>query len=345
MFDSKLRFGLAFFAIAAAGCPADDTGGAEGEEGTEGTSNVTDTMTGGMSMTGASMSASMSMSGATTGGPTECLGVGGPGDVGASCMSNDDCMSGVCLAFQDVPVDPDAVCGDLPAECATHVTATLFDFSAVVDTGVPAPLGGAEVRVLKALEAITNPAGATPIASATPGNDGRVDIVTDGPISAAIAIIAVAGGGDYFLTATGVSSEVENGNYTVGTGIHEFWTVSTATLEDWSAALMDDTDAAEALGDGLGVSGGVIGFVRDGEGAPVMGATVASDSDTSGAIIRYPQDDGTMGTEGTGANGTFVILGPTATGEDFTATAGGMTGGGTAGTSNNVVFTLILTVG
>jgi hypothetical protein len=349
MSDSKLRFGFGFglaIAIAATGCPADDTGGADGEgSGTEGTSNVTDTMTGGMSMTGASMSASMSMTGATTGEPTECLGVGGPGEVGASCMSNDDCMSGVCLAFQDVPVDPDAVCGEEPADCATHVTATLFDFSAVVETGVPAPLGGAEVRVLKALEAITNPAGATPIASATPGGDGRVDIVTDGAINAAIAIIAVAGGGDYFLTATGVGSEVENGRYTVGTGIHEFWTVSTATLEEWTTALMDDTDAAEALGDGLGTSGGVIGFVRDGEGAPVMGATVASDSDTSGAIIRYPQEDGTMGTEGTGPNGTFVILGPTPTGEDFTAMAGGMTGGGTAGSANNVVFTLILTVG
>jgi hypothetical protein len=185
---------------------------------------------------------------------------------------------------------------------------------------------------------------ATPIAAATPGNDGRIDVVTDGPINAAIAIIAVAGGGDYFLAATGVASEVEMGRYEVGTGIHEFWAVRTSTLDDWSEALRMDMDAMEALGDGLGVSGGVIGFVRDGMGMPVEGATVTSDSDSSGAVIRYPQEDGTMGTEMTGPNGTFVILGPTPTGEDFTATAGGMSGGGTAGTANDVVFTLIMTV-
>jgi hypothetical protein len=71
---------------------------------------------------------------------------------------------------------------------------------------------------------------------------------------------------------------------------------------------------------------------------------VASDSDSSGATIRYPQDDGTMGTMGTGSTGTFVILGPTPTGEDFTASEGGRTGGGTAGSANDVVFSLIITV-
>jgi hypothetical protein len=333
MFDGKLHLGLgSALVLALAGCPADDGMAGEGEgSATEATS--TGTMTSGVSMSGV----------VTTGGPMECLGIGGAGAVGDACTSNDDCMSGVCLQFQDVPQDPDAVCGEEPADCATHITATLFDFSAIVDTGAPAPLGGTEVRVLKALEAITSPVTATAIASATPGGDGRIDVVTDGPISAAIAIIAVAGGGgDYSLTATAVAGEVEMGRYEVGTGIHEFWAVQTATLETWSTALRSDPDAADALGDGLGVSGGVIGFVRDAEGVPVEGATVTSDSDSSGAVIRYPQDDGTMGTDTTGPTGTFVILGPTPTGEDFTATASGMSGSGTAGTADDVVFTLIM---
>jgi hypothetical protein len=255
-------------------------------------------------------------------------------------------MSGVCLAFQDVPADSAAVCGEEPADCATHFTGTLFDFSEFAETGSAAPLTGTEVRVLKALEAITNPTGATPVVTATSGNDGRIDVVSDGAISASIAIIAVAGGGDYFLTATGIASEVEDsgGAYEVGIGNHEFWSVRTSTLEEWSTALMDDKEAAAELGNGLGVSGGVIGLVRDGTGAPVMGATVASESDTSNAVIRYPQEDGTMGTEGTGPSGSFVMVGVPASPEDFTATAGGMSGGGTAGSANNVAFTLIMTV-
>lgn len=340
MSNGKLHLGLGSILVAAltlTACPADDSGGGQDGEGSGESGTSAASMTSGMSMSSAGTMA-------TTGGTAECLGIGGAGAAGAACTENGDCMSGVCLAFQDVPADPDAVCGDEPPECATHVTATLFDFSAIVDAGAPAPLAGTEVRVLKALEAITSPVTATAIASATAGNNGQIDVVTDGPISAAIAIIAVAGGGDYFLTATGVASEVEMGRYEVGTGIHEFWAVQTATLNDWSTALSDDTEAAEKLGEGLGTSGGVIGWVRDAEGAAVMGATVASDSDSSGAVIRYPQDDGTMGTESTGPSGTFVILGPTPTGEDFTASSGGMSGGGTAGTANDVVFTLIITV-
>jgi hypothetical protein len=196
----KLRIGLGFgLSLALAGCPADDGMGAESEgSGSDGT------MTSGVSMSGVvTMSA-----GTTMEMPLECLGIGGAGAVGAACTNNDDCMSGVCLKYQDVPPPEDAVCGEEPLDCATHITATLYDFSAIVDTGMPAPLGGTEVRVLKALEAITSPVTATPIASATPGNDGRIDVVTDGPINAAIAIIAVAGGGDYFLAATGIASEV-----------------------------------------------------------------------------------------------------------------------------------------
>jgi hypothetical protein len=335
MFERKLHLGLGCcLVLTLAGCPADDGAGDEGA-GTEdpGTSTTAVTETGTGEPTGE-----------TSGGPTACLGIGGAGAVGDACTSNGDCMSGVCLAFQDVPADPDAVCGEEPPDCATHVTATLFDFSAIVDSGMPAPLGGTEVRVLRALDAITDPVMATAVASATPGGDGRIDVVTDGPISAPIAIIAVAGGGDYFLTATGVASEADGGQYEVGTGIHEFWSVRNSTLQAWSTALEDDPDAGEALGMGLGTSGGVIGFVRDAQGLPLEGATVASDSDSSGAVIRYPQADGTMGTDATAPTGTFVILGPTPTGEDFTATAAGMSGGGTAGTANNVVFTLILTV-
>ena len=326
MFDKKLLFvGLTLSLV---GCPAEEENMDTGAD----TGGATDTdPTGG---------------GSTTGEELICYGGGGPGAAGSACTSNDDCMSGICLLYQDTPPDDDAVCAEETVDCATRITGTLYDFSEIVDNGNVAPLSGSNVNIVKATDALTNAAGATPLASSMSDGMGRIDAVSDGPISAPIAIIAIAGGGDYHLTATGVASEIdeEDGRYEMGTGLHEFWAVRNSTINDWSSALEDDTEAAAALGDGLGVSGGVVGFVRDSMGNPVEGAVVTSDSDASGATIRYPQADGTMGTEMTDASGTFIILEPSPTGEDFTAEANGMSGGNTAGTAPNVIFSMIITL-
>jgi hypothetical protein len=172
-------------------------------------------------------------------------------------------------------------------DCSTRVTGTVFDF------GGSGALGGEEVRIVKALDALTNPAGAEPVASGTADGDGRVDFTSDGAIMSPIAIIATVGGsGDYFLTATGVSSD--DGGYAPGTGIHEFWAVPTASLDAWNTALDGQTDA---------------------ENLPV-GVTHETDDATGGA----------------------------STGEDYEASANGLTGSGTAGTAPNVVFSLVLTI-
>jgi hypothetical protein len=61
-------------------------------------------------------------------------------------------------------------------------------------------------------------------------------------------------------------------------------------------------------------------------------------------IIRYLQDDGSFDEAlGTGSAGIFVAIGVATTGEDFDImTMDGKTGSGTAGSSGNVVFTLIV---
>jgi hypothetical protein len=95
----------------------------------------------------------------------------------------------------------------------------------------------------------------------------------------------------------------------------------------------------------LGENGGVIGLVRDTTGAPVAGAQVVPTSDTSMAFIRYLAEDGTFTADMTSATGHFVIIGP-GLGETFTVQMGGMdvSGVGTAGSTNDAAFTLVMTV-
>lgn len=269
--------------------------------------------------------------------PMECNGTGeGTAAEGDACTANSDCASGVCTLFTDVPVNEDAVCAATPANCGTRVTGTIFDFS----TG--APVGGANLVVAAALQAATNPTGAMALVEATSGDDGRVDGTSDAAISAPLGIVGLASADGYYLTATGVSSPGEDmQSYDVGTGIHDLWMVPTGELTAWSDMLAMDAEVpAEALP--LGDAGGVVGFVRDASGAPIAGVEVASTSDTSGAIVRYLNDDGTMGTDVTSATGVFFILEPGVP-ESFEASLDGtVLGGGTAGSANGAVFTLIV---
>jgi 5-hydroxyisourate hydrolase-like protein (transthyretin family) len=297
-------------------------------------------MTAGASMTGAS-----TMTGADTGADTTgtggepeiCPGEGqGTAAVGDGCTANSECASGVCTLFADVPRNEDAVCAEVPENCGTRVTATVYDFA----TGEP--LGGANVRVAKAVDAISNPMGAVGLAEAISGSDGRIDVTTEAAVSSPFGIVALVDDAEHFFTATGVSAPNDDGAYEVGTGIHEFWAVSQASLTAWSEALEGDADIpGDALP--LGTQGGVIGFVRDAStGAPLVGAGVVGEKGSS-AVIRILADDGTFDATVTGETGIFVVIGAQTTGEDFVAQIDGVeVGRGTAGSAAGVAFTLIV---
>ncbi|MFO0637178.1 MAG: hypothetical protein U0168_30500 [Nannocystaceae bacterium] len=239
-----------------------------------------------------------------------------------------------------MPLNDDAVCAPTPSMteqgCNTRITGTVFDFSSRM------PVSGATVKVAGALNAITNPAGATALASATSGSDGRIDVTTEMPINQAIAIIALVEGSDGYLTATGLASPVMGSVYAVGTGIHDLWLVPSAKLTAWSTALGADPEI-DAASLPLGDAGGVIGLVRDATGMPIAGATVVPADASSGAVVRYVAADDTITADMTTDTGIFVVIGAAQTGEDFEARMGDtVLADGTAGSANGAAFTLIL---
>lgn len=319
----------------------DTTGNATGNATTDAN---TDGMTGQTTAPADGSGTSMGADG-TTGpiDPSQCNGAGGAGAVDSACTANSDCASGVCTLFSDAPVNADAVCAEQPPvdgdACNSRITATVYDFS------TRTALEGASVKVAGALDAITNPTGATAIVSDTSDADGRIDVTTEMPISTAIAIIALVEGPGGFLTATGLASPDDSGAYPTANGIHDLWLVPQASLDAWSDALGMDAGVPPA-GLPLGSMGGVVGLVRDASGMPIAGAVVQSGADTSNAVIRYVGADNSITSDMTTETGIFVVVGATPTGEDFVATMGGTEiGGGRAGTTNGAVFTLIINAG
>jgi len=279
----------------------------------------------------------------TTAGPDGmCLGVGGPNADGEGCAANADCASGVCSIFTDVPVNADAVCDPTPDStdqgCNTRITGTVYDFSTL------APVEGAAVKAAAALQAITDPSGATAIVEATSGADGRIDVTTETPISAAIALIALVEAPGSYLTATGLASPAEGSAYAVANAIHDLWLVPTVSLTAWNTALEGDADVAAIVPAvlPLGDAGGIVGLVRDATGAPIAGAVVEPDV-PSNAIVRYVAVDNTIVADATTETGIFIIVGAVQTGEDFNATVdGAVVGSARAGTANGAVFTSII---
>ncbi|MEM7160578.1 MAG: hypothetical protein AAF799_47515 [Myxococcota bacterium] len=330
--------------LSLAGCPSDDTGDTTGA-GSDSTAGATGAT--GAEETGATDAATDD--GDTTAGeetaadeteeppPEVCNGTSEEGAaVGDSCTAHSDCMSGVCTLYTDVPVNKDAVCAETPANCGTRVTGTIFDFV----TGEP--VSGADLVVAAALQAATNPTGAMALVEATSDGDGRVDGTSDSAISAPLGIVGLASAGGYFLTATGVSAPLEDGSsYDVGAGAHDLWIAPTDALDAWSTALGEAGVAKEDLP--LGENGGAIGMVRGADGVPIAGAVVESTGDSSEAVIRYLNDDGSFGEDSTSDLGIFVITNP-AVPESFQAVLNdNVLGGGTGGSANGAVFTLVIT--
>jgi hypothetical protein len=329
------------------GCPADDTGTTVADESTTTSPSQTETTAG---STAADTTAGTDPTGEETQGtgtgttgdpPGACPGAGvGAAADGDACTANADCASGVCTLYTDVPVNGDAVCAAAAEDCSTRVTGTVFDFR------TREPIEGASVIVAAALQAATNPTGAMALVEATSDAEGRIDASSSGPIAAPIGIVALTAAGGYFLTATGVAAPWEDGGseYNVGTNIHDVWAVPETDLQDWSDELsMDAGIPPENLP--LGDAGGVVGFVRDASGNPVAGAEVASTDDGSGAFIRYLEDDGSFSTDRTSDLGIFIILEPALAEQFEVSVDGAVVGGGTAGSANGAIFTLIVNAG
>ena len=293
----------------ASSSPTDGTGGTTEEPGTETTNTPTTTPT-------------------TTEDPTMS---GDTAADGEACTVNDDCASVGCLKWRDLEMGE---CVAAPAGGNTRVAGTLIDFV----TGLPIP--GAELRVIGALSALSDPGMATPVLMGTANAMGQVDVTSSEPITEGIGIVGIITGGDYYTTATGIASPTA-GVYGPMNGNRDIWAVPTAKLTEWSGYLMADPEIMPSLP--LGEAGGVVGFVRDGTGAAKSGAKIISASmgaDTK-AKVRYLADDGmSFNSDATGTSGIFILVGP-GLAERFMVEGG--TVEGTAGSAKLAAFVLILT--
>jgi len=265
----------------------------------------------------------------------ECPGVGeGPLGIGDPCVTNSECSSALCTLNSDAPLNPDAVCDVPPVDCSMRITGTVWDIV------TQQPVADADMIVVGALQAATNPTGAMALASDVSAGDGRVDTETAGPPIAPIGLVALSERSGFWLTATGLASPGDDGtSYGVGHDVHDLWVVSENAATAWSNMLALDP-AVDPTSLPLGDEGGVVGLVRDSSGTPVAGAAVTSTSGGSGAIVRFLNLDGTFNASATTDLGLFVILEP-ALAEEFEVTVAGMVvGGGTAGSANGAIFSL-----
>ncbi|WP_434422996.1 hypothetical protein [Nannocystis pusilla] len=341
---SLVTLGLLTALVATVGCGDDK--GTTATDASTGTAADTEEPTAGTTPTGTTTDATAGTAttddteGTTTpttteGACEEGMQMPGAGAEGSACTLNADCESESCIKWTDSQTD--AVCG-VRAECGnTRFIGTLTDFA----TGEP--IAGAELRVVGALAAIQGIESAVDIVKVTSGADGRIDATSETPVNTGIGVIGVVGGGDYYLTATGLAQPYTGDTlYPPLNGIHDIWGVPTAKLTEWSGFLMADADQAVVDALPLGENGGVVGLVRQG-GVPVAGAVVVPEMDSSTAAIRYLNEDG-MGfnTDGTSSNGVFILLNP-AIAEKFTAQLDGNQIGlvGTAGSAKMAVFALI----
>ena len=274
-----------------------------------------------------------------TDGATDCPGGGGPSTLGLPCAVNSDCMSGVCRAFSDAPPDPKRHCAPAPADCSTAIAATVWRLPPS-----PAGLPDVPVRVVGALDALGDPFGAAPLFEDSSDASGRIDGVTNGPVTASVAIVAITGGeAPWFPTAVGVANQLGDGTYEVGTPVHDLWAVQVSTLDAFNVALAADPSIPDELLP-LGEAGGAIGVVRDSGGTPIAGAVVATTDGGSQAIVRYVTDEGSVDTTSTHGSGAFIVLGLAPTGEDFAATLDGAPlAAGRAASVGGLVFALVMT--
>ncbi|MBK9752181.1 MAG: hypothetical protein IPO88_01520 [Nannocystis sp.] len=252
---------------------------------------------------------------------------------GEACSANDDCASVGCLKWRDLEMGE---CVPAPAGGNTRIAGTLLDFVAGT------PIAGTELRVVGALTVAlsADPATAPPVFTATSEADGQVDVTSTEPLAEGVGVVGVITGGDYYTTATGIAAPIA-GVYGPMNGNRDIWALPAATLTEWSGYLMTDPEIMPSLP--LGDAGGVVGFVRDGNGMGKAGAKIVSETNGAAttAKVRYLSDDGvSFNADATGASGIFVLVAPSLA-EKFKVEGGTVIG--TAGSAKKAVFVMILT--
>lgn len=247
---------------------------------------------------------------------------------GEPCITHAECQSGYCLSYSDAPVDPNAICEPAPEGGNTRVTATVRSLT------TQNIASGATVDIISALNAATDPVGATSLLGAVADGAGLVDGVTMDPLSAQIGVVARATTANFALSATGVAAPNDDGSYPPGNAVHDLWVIAQADVDYFNDALATDVDAAPFLP--IGQEGGMVGIVRDETGTPVEGATVFSAAFESDAVVRYVGAAG-ANAEATDALGLFVVLNP-ALAEEFVVQTDASENGFTAGSAAGVVF-------
>lgn len=318
--------------LAACGAPADDdptTGGPTSTDDTD--ASMTGVVTDAADSTGATTD--------PTGTPGNC---GDPNEAEpiyappGECYNNAGCATCNCVTFRDTPPSAEAACAEPGAAGTLRVTATVLEFpSADIVPSVAVEVFNAfDVGVM----GIDN---AAAVASTTADAMGRLDLEIM-PMDQ-IGMVAIIRADGFRATATGLAKPP----YEPANAIHDIFVVPESVLTDYNAALVGDTDVADYLP--LGDAGGVVGTARNRyTGEPMAGLRIVSltNGDSTSAIVRYLNEDGTFGTEATSATGTYVLFNPDLA-EEFEAEQGGAivsTRANKAGSGAPGVFTMNLSI-
>ncbi len=338
MLQKTSLFAAVVIALTASACGDSDGETTASSSTTDQATGTDGATTGASATTGATGGATMASTtaGPMTSGTSSSSGDPSAGDTAANgedCAVNLDCASRVCEKFTTTEV---GVCVDPPEGGATRIMGTVRN---LID-GAPFP--SAELRVLAALDALSDPTAATPLFTGTADGAGVYDFTSPTPIDAPIGTIALLVEDGHYPTATGIARPVGGNSYGPAGDVFDLWVLPDATLTDWNGYLQGDDALAEFVP--LGEKGGVVGVVRDSSGDPMAGAVVESTiGDGSVALIRYLAEDGMSFTSDmTSSNGLFILVAPQLA-EEFTVA--GTDAVGTAGSAaTGAVFVMALNV-
>jgi hypothetical protein len=252
------------------------------------------------------------------------------------CYNNAGCATCNCLTFRDTPPLAEAVCAEPGAAGTMRVTATVLEFP----TAVVVP--SVDVEVFNAFDVgLMGIDNAVAVATTTADAMGRLDleIMPDDQIG----MVAIIRADAFRATATGLAKPP----YEPANAIHDIFVIPESVITEYNTALTGDAELADYLP--LGDAGGVVGTARNRyTGEPMAGIRLVSltNGDSTTAIIRYLNEDGSFGTDATSATGTYVLFNP-ALAEEFEADLDGTivsTRANKAGSGAPGVFTMNLSI-
>lgn len=227
---------------------------------------------------------------------------------GETCWMFDECQSGFCSIYQGAPDPGDGVCEDALPLGMIKIQGNVNNFDNLED------IEGVTVEILPAMASVSDPLGSTPIGTAVSGPDGRfeLDLNTREPEIVRLGLVARASKEGFATSITGlVEPEVDPNQNLFPPAVrnHDVQLVPLETVASWSEAL----GAEAALGEYLPLveKGGIFISLRSvGTGEGYSGAQIVSQNDSSQAIVRYLNEDGSFNADATTSTGKFVIIRP-----------------------------------